>query len=135
MQKIFELQKEVCPVNADLYLAFKIQTSLFICKMIVKKCYVTSGFFMLWISYRFQDWMVIFGSLLDLFVSCLVHVNEHSTSEFNAVWFISSWTLFMDFRIETIILSSINSNLILRIKDLKFLLILNFEMCCSSPAA
>jgi hypothetical protein len=43
--------------------------------------------FVIWFSWQFRSWMVLFGSLLDQFVSSFARANVLSKFEFDADWF------------------------------------------------
>ena len=43
--------------------------------------------FMIWFSWKFRSWMVLFGSLLDQFVCSFARANVLSKFEFDADWF------------------------------------------------
>ena len=49
-------------------------------------CFQQLKWVLSWSDFRWGE-MIIFGSLLDLVVSGLVHVNVFSTIKFNSVWF------------------------------------------------
>jgi hypothetical protein len=44
--------------------------------------------FVIWFSWKFRSWMVLFGSLLDQFVSSLARANVLSIFKIDADWFL-----------------------------------------------
>ncbi len=48
--------------------------------------------FVIWFSWKFRIWMVLYGSLLDQFVSSLARANVLSKFELDADWFINFLT-------------------------------------------
>jgi hypothetical protein len=69
--------------------------------------------FVIWFSWKFRSWMVLFGSLLDQFVSSSARADVLSKFEFDADWFfdISTRILINRFNgLETFFLSLIYKN-------------------------
>ena len=97
--------------------------------------------FVIWFSLKFRSWMILFGSLLDQFVSSFGRANVLSIFEFDADWFIDFSTGILINRfdgLETLFLSLIYKNPRSRFmleSMLIFVSILNFETRCSNSAA
>ncbi len=83
--------------------------------------------FVIWFSWKFRDWMVLFGSLLDQFVNRFARANVLSKFELDADWFIDFSTRILINRfngLETSFLSWIYRN-----QRSRFMLRVNCDIC------